>query len=99
EFFEILKARGYTRLEAIIEAGRVRLRPILMTTLTTVFGLLPLALGLGEGAEMLQPLAVTIVFGLSFSMLVTLIFIPIICTLIGAREKAAAGAPPVPAAS
>jgi multidrug efflux pump subunit AcrB len=69
-----------------VEAGRVRLRPILMTTLTTVCGLLPLSMGLGEGSEMLQPLATTIVCGLSFSMLVTLVFIPFLCSLIGARE-------------
>ncbi len=97
EFIEILRERGMARLEAIIEAGRVRLRPILMTTLTTVCGLLPLSLGLGEGSEMLQPLAITIVFGLSFSMLVTLLFIPIIFTLIGAREPSMEAARPVPA--
>jgi CzcA family heavy metal efflux pump len=97
EFFEIQRSRGMARLDAIVEAGRVRLRPILMTTLTTVCGLMPLAVGAGEGAEMLQPLAITIVFGLSFSMLVTLLFIPVICTLVAAREPAAAGAEPVPA--
>jgi len=83
EYFEILRRRGLERLEAIIEAGRVRLRPILMTTLTTVFGLMPLAVGAGEGAEMLQPLAIAIVFGLSFSMFVTLILIPILCSVLG----------------
>ena len=97
EFIEILRERGMTRLDAIVEAGRVRLRPILMTTLTTVCGLLPLSLGLGEGSEMLQPLAVTIVFGLSFSMFVTLLFIPIIFSLIGAREASTDAAAPVPA--
>jgi len=89
EYFEILRHRGLNRLEAVIEAGRVRLRPILMTTLTTVCGLLPLGLGLGEGAEMLQPLAITIVFGLSFSMLVTLVLIPVLCVLIGAKDAPA----------
>lgn len=62
--------------QAITHAASLRLRPILMTTLTTVFGMLPLALGLGEGSEMLQPLAFVIVWGLSFSMLVSLILIP-----------------------
>jgi CzcA family heavy metal efflux pump len=97
EFIENLLARGVSRLEAIIEAGRVRLRPILMTTLTTVCGLLPLSLGLGEGSEMLQPLAITIVFGLTFSMVVTLLFIPIIFSLIGAREPSIAAAATAPA--
>lgn len=62
--------------EAISHAASLRLRPILMTTLTTVFGMMPLALGLGEGSEMLQPLAYVIVCGLSFSMLVSLVLIP-----------------------
>lgn len=87
EYFELLRAQGLERLDAIIEAGRVRLRPILMTTLTTVCGLLPLALALGEGSEMLQPLAVTIVFGLTFSMMVTLVFMPILYAAIGAKDK------------
>jgi multidrug efflux pump subunit AcrB len=62
--------------QAIANAASLRLRPILMTTLTTVFGMMPLAIGLGEGSEMLQPLAFVIVWGLSFSMLVTLVLIP-----------------------
>ena len=64
--------------EAIMFAANLRFRPILMTTLTTVIGMLPLAIGLGEGSEMLQPLAIVIVFGLSFSILVSLVLIPII---------------------
>lgn len=61
---------------AIINAASLRLRPILMTTLTTVFGMMPLAIGLGEGSEMLQPLAFVIVWGLSFSLFVSLILVP-----------------------
>ena len=76
EFIELERARGMQIIEATIEAARLRLRPILMTTLTTVAGMLPLALGLGEGAEMLQPLAVCMVFGLLFSMFVSLLLIP-----------------------
>ncbi|MHA1598133.1 MAG: efflux RND transporter permease subunit [Alphaproteobacteria bacterium] len=91
EYFELMRARGLAKMEAIVEAGRVRLRPILMTTLTTVFGLLPLAIGAGEGAEMLQPLAITIVFGLSFSMLVTLIFMPIMYGLLGRKDEKLTG--------
>lgn len=86
EYFELLRGRGLARVEAVVEAGRVRMRPILMTTLTTVFGLLPLSLGWGEGAEMLQPLAVTIVFGLSFSMVVTLVFMPVLYSTLSPRD-------------
>lgn len=81
EYIEIVRDRGSHIREAILEAARLRLRPILMTTLTTVFGMLPLAIGLGEGAEMLRPLAVSIVSGLSFSMLVSLILVPIMYKL------------------
>ena len=63
--------------QAIAQAAALRLRPILMTTLTTVFGMLPLAIGFGEGSEMLQPLAFVIVCGLSFSMLVSLLLVPL----------------------
>jgi multidrug efflux pump subunit AcrB len=76
EYVEILRRRGLAVREALVEAARLRLRPILMTTLTTVMGMLPLALGVGEGSELLQPLAVTIVSGLSFSLLVSLLLVP-----------------------
>jgi CzcA family heavy metal efflux pump len=80
EYIELQRAAGKELLDATLTAARLRLRPILMTTLTTVVGMLPLALKLGEGAEMLQPLAVTIVSGLSFSLLVSLFLIPVIYT-------------------
>lgn len=73
-----LKERGHSTDEALEIAGRVRLRPILMTTLTTVLGLLPMALGLGDGAEIRTPMAITVIAGLSFSTLLTLIVIPTI---------------------
>jgi len=76
EQIEVERDRGVEILAAIVEGARLRLRPILMTTLTTVVGMAPLAIGFGEGSEMLQPLAVVIVWGLSFSMLVTLILVP-----------------------
>lgn len=78
EYIEILREQGLAMRDAISQAGALRLRPILMTTLTTVCGLLPLSLGWGEGSEMLQPLAQTIVFGLSFSLLVSLALVPIL---------------------
>ncbi len=70
--------RGMDRAQAIIEGGKVRLRPILMTTLTTVLGLLPMALSTGEGAEMRMPMAVTVIAGLSLSTVLTLIIIPVV---------------------
>ncbi len=77
EQIEIERRAGLVSSLAVSKAARLRLRPILMTTITTVVGMLPLALGFGEGAEMLQPLAVVIVWGLSFSMLVSLLVIPV----------------------
>ena len=71
------REEGMDLREAVVEAGRVRLRPILMTSLTTVFGLIPMALGIGEGAEANAPLAIAVIGGLSTSMLLTLVFIPI----------------------
>jgi len=76
ETIELQRAAGLSVSDAILKAGELRLRPILMTTLTTVVGLLPLALSWGEGAKMLQPLAITIGFGLSFSLLVSLLLVP-----------------------
>ena len=78
EYVEIARREGRDTVSAIVEAARLRLRPILMTTLTTVVGMAPLALGVGEGAEMLQPLAVAMIFGLSVSLIVTLFLIPIV---------------------
>ena len=63
--------------EALVQAGRIRVRPILMTTLCTLFGLLPLALGIGSGAELQKPLAIAVIGGLSLSMLVTLVIMPV----------------------
>jgi CzcA family heavy metal efflux pump len=64
--------------EALVQAGRIRVRPILMTTLCTLFGLLPLALGIGSGAELQKPLAIAVIGGLSLSMLVTLVIMPVL---------------------
>ena len=85
EYIEIQRDGGLSRVDAILTAGRLRLRPILMATLTTAVGMLPLALALGEGAELLQPLAVTIVAGLLFSMLVSLFLVPSVYRYLGRR--------------
>ncbi len=80
---------------AAMQAGRTRLRPILMTTLTTVLGLVPMGLGIGEGAELQAPLARVVIFGLTASTLITLVFVPTLYTLFeqgfkGLRAPAAA---------
>ncbi|MBL39259.1 MAG: acriflavin resistance protein [Xanthomonadales bacterium] len=87
-----LRAEGLDRANAIIQAGSQRLRPILMTTLTTALGLLPMALGLGEGAEMRMPMAITVIGGLLVSMVLTLIVVPVVYTLLD-RSPAAVPAP------
>ncbi|MDH5392773.1 MAG: efflux RND transporter permease subunit [Gammaproteobacteria bacterium] len=76
EQIEIEKRNGLAIDDAIITASAIRVKPILMTTLTTAIGMSPLAMGFGEGSEMLQPLAIVTVFGLSFSMLVSLFLLP-----------------------
>jgi multidrug efflux pump subunit AcrB len=86
EQIEICRQQGMQKIEAVLEAASLRLRPILMTTLTSVFGMLPLALGLNEGSEMLKPLATVIVFGLSFSLLVSLLLIPMLYLLIHKKD-------------
>lgn len=91
EFIELQRAAGLDRDAAIREAARLRLRPILMTTLTTVVGMLPLALAWGEGSEMLQPLAVTMVAGLAYSTLVSLVLVPLVYRLLAARPAPIAG--------
>ena len=81
-----LKKRGLGLREAILEASRVRLRPILMTTITTVFGLFPMSLGLGRGSELQQPLAISVVGGLILSTFLTLILIPLAYELAEKRK-------------
>ena len=73
--------------ESVLQAGQERLRPIVMTTATTVLGLLPMALGLGEGAELRAPLAVTVISGLLLATLLTLVVVPVIYTLITTDER------------
>lgn len=75
------RREGLEKVEAIVEAGTIRLRPILMTTATTVLGLLPMALGLGDGAEIRTPMAITVVAGLISSTLLTLVIIPTVYSI------------------
>jgi HAE1 family hydrophobic/amphiphilic exporter-1 len=91
------RARGLDKHAAIIEGGRIRLRPILITKLTTVLGLLPMALGLGEGAEIRQPMAITVIGGVAISGFFTLLVIPVVYSLLDRKrfnlERTAGGAP------
>lgn len=82
------RGEGHPPAEALQRAGRLRLRPILMTTLCTIAGLLPLVLGLGSGAELQRPLAIAVVGGLTLSTLVTLLLLPVGLEAVGAlRQK------------
>jgi HAE1 family hydrophobic/amphiphilic exporter-1 len=84
-----LRDSGVEKGAAIVEAAQSRLRPILMTTLTTSLGLLPMAIGMGEGSEIRTPMAITVIFGLMFATLLTLFFIPVIYSLFDRKRFAA----------
>ncbi|MDJ0917763.1 MAG: efflux RND transporter permease subunit [Woeseiaceae bacterium] len=81
-----LRSQGKDKTDAILEAGRARLRPILMTSLTTALGLLPMALGFGEGSEIRAPMAITVIGGLTVSTLLTLIVIPVVYSLMDRKR-------------
>ena len=81
-----LRSMGKERFDAIMEAGSARLRPILMTSLTTALGLLPMALGFGEGSEVRTPMAITVIGGLLVSTLLTLIVIPVVYSLLDRKR-------------
>lgn len=89
DYINQLIDRGMTKTDAVVEAGRVRLRPILMTTLTTILGLWPMAVATGEGDEIRRPMALTIMAGLASSTLLTLVVIPMVYHLFGGRDKKA----------
>lgn len=77
DYVEQLRRAGLGLREAIVKGARTRLRPVLMTTLTTIFGMIPLALGLGSGSETSYPLARAVIGGLTISTLLTLLFLPV----------------------
>ncbi len=81
-----LRAQGVERVDAIMEAGSARLRPILMTSLTTALGLLPMAMGFGEGSEVRTPMAITVIGGLVVSTLLTLVVIPVVYSLMDRKR-------------
>jgi HAE1 family hydrophobic/amphiphilic exporter-1 len=85
------RERGLSKHDAIIEAGRLRLRPILITKLTTILGLLPMALGLGEGAEVRAPMAITVIGGVLLTTFLTLLVIPVVYAVLDRKTYAPAG--------
>jgi CzcA family heavy metal efflux pump len=91
DYIKLLQARGQARREAIVQAGRDRLRPVMMTTLTTFFGMLPMAMSNATGAEIWNPLGITMLGGLTVSALVTLVLIPVIYDFMEARRERRAG--------
>ncbi len=84
---QLRRKEGLALVDALIEAGRVRLRPILMTALTTTFGLIPMALGIGAGSEIRAPMARSVIGGLLFATFLTLVFIPTIYMVVEKRAK------------
>jgi HAE1 family hydrophobic/amphiphilic exporter-1 len=102
DFVNQARGRGMARAEAIVEAARVRLRPILMTTAAMVFGMLPLALGLGEGSEARAPMAHAVIGGVIASTLLTLLIVPVVFTYLddlGSRLRRLFGASAMPGGS
>lgn len=84
DFTNLLRERGLSVSGAVVAAGRSRLRPVLMTTLTTILGMLPLAIGTGEGSEMWQPMGIAVIGGLTFSTVLTLVVVPVVYSVFGA---------------
>ncbi len=89
------RARGLSKHDAIIEAGRLRLRPILITKLTTILGLMPMALGLGEGAEVRAPMAITVIGGVLLTTFLTLLVIPVVYSVMDRKKFVPENPPPL----
>lgn len=87
DYVNVLRGRGTERDEAILQAGPTRLRPILMTALTAILAMMPMALGIGEGSEGQAPMATVVVGGLLFSTLITLILVPVVYTILDDMGK------------
>ncbi len=92
DYINQLRNKGMKKREAIIEAGKARLRPILMTTMTTVLGLLPMAIGFGEGAEIRTPMAITVIAGLISATVLTLVVIPTVYAIFTGSDEVEATA-------
>lgn len=88
EYANQLRESGHELTEAVVAAGRIRLRPILMTSFSTIFGILPIAIGIGSGGEARRPLGVAVVGGMLFSTFLTLLLIPVVYILLAPFTKA-----------
>jgi multidrug efflux pump len=89
EFANQLRARGRDVISAVVEASVIRLRPILMTSFATIFGILPIAIGFGAGAESRRPLGIAVVGGMLFSTFLTLVIVPVVYTLLARFTRVA----------
>lgn len=87
DFTNLLRERGVSMYDAVLAAGKSRLRPVLMTSLTTILGMLPLAIGMGNGAEMWQPMGIAIIGGLTLSTILTLVAVPILYYVFMGRSE------------
>ena len=87
DFTNLLRERGVGMYDAVLAAGKSRLRPVLMTSLTTILGMLPLAIGMGNGAEMWQPMGIAIIGGLTLSTILTLVAVPILYYVFMGRSE------------
>jgi hydrophobic/amphiphilic exporter-1 (mainly G- bacteria), HAE1 family len=87
DFINLMRGRGYELTEAIVLSGRSRLRPVLMTSLTTILGMLPLALSTGSGSEIWSPMGIAVIGGLIFSTVVTLILVPVVYHMMLRRSE------------
>lgn len=90
DYINLNRERGMEILEAVVNGGKSRLRPVVMTTLTTILGMIPMAVGTGEGAEMWRPMGVAVIGGLTVSAILTLVFVPVMYSLFaftGAKVK------------
>ena len=83
DYINLNRERGMSIIAAVVDGGRSRLRPVLMTTLTTILGMIPLAVGTGQGSEMWESLGITIIGGMTFSTIVTLVLIPVLYAIFG----------------
>ena len=86
DFINQLRAEGMEKVDALIEAGKTRMRPILMTTITTILGLIVMALGTQQGSEMMQPVAIVCIGGLTYATLMTLFVVPVLYDILNRKE-------------